>query len=136
MVVVHAFMPSTWEAEAGAFLSSRPAWSTELIPGQPELHRETLSQKQNKNKNKQTNKKQPPKNNPPKKNQKQKQTFIYSLKNLYKYTVYLGYIYPYFFLQISQDPSIILPSQTSCYHYIYTYIYITLTTINALDMHM
>jgi hypothetical protein len=24
-----AFDPSTWEAEAGGFLSSRPAWSTE-----------------------------------------------------------------------------------------------------------
>ena len=28
-VVVHSFNPSTWEAEAGGFLSSRPAWSTE-----------------------------------------------------------------------------------------------------------
>jgi hypothetical protein len=28
-VVVHSFNPSTWEAEAGEFLSSRPAWSTE-----------------------------------------------------------------------------------------------------------
>jgi hypothetical protein len=28
-LVVHAFDPSTWEAEAGRFLSSRPAWSTE-----------------------------------------------------------------------------------------------------------
>jgi hypothetical protein len=28
-VVVHAFNPSTREAEAGGFLSSRPAWSTE-----------------------------------------------------------------------------------------------------------
>jgi hypothetical protein len=27
-VVVHAFNPSTWEAEAGGFLSLRPAWST------------------------------------------------------------------------------------------------------------
>jgi hypothetical protein len=27
-VVVHAFNPSTREAEAGGFLSSRPAWST------------------------------------------------------------------------------------------------------------
>ena len=25
----HAFNPSIWEAEAGGFLSSRPAWSTE-----------------------------------------------------------------------------------------------------------
>jgi hypothetical protein len=28
-VVAHAFNSSTWEAEAGRFLSSRPAWSTE-----------------------------------------------------------------------------------------------------------
>jgi major histocompatibility complex class I len=27
-VVVHSFNPSTWEAEAGGSLSSRPAWST------------------------------------------------------------------------------------------------------------
>jgi hypothetical protein len=49
-LVVHSFKPSTWEA--GKLLSSRPAWSTEWVPGQPELYRETLSQK-----NKQTNKK-------------------------------------------------------------------------------
>jgi hypothetical protein len=28
-VVAQAFNPNTWEAEAGGFLSSRPAWSTE-----------------------------------------------------------------------------------------------------------
>jgi hypothetical protein len=28
-VVVHAFNPTTWEAETGCFLSSRPAWSTD-----------------------------------------------------------------------------------------------------------
>jgi hypothetical protein len=28
-VVAQAFNPSTWEEEAGEFLSSRPAWSTE-----------------------------------------------------------------------------------------------------------
>jgi hypothetical protein len=44
---VHAFNPSTWEAEAGEFLSLRPAWSTEWDPGQPGLYRETLSQKKN-----------------------------------------------------------------------------------------
>jgi hypothetical protein len=27
-VVAQAFNPSTWEAEAGRFLGSRPAWST------------------------------------------------------------------------------------------------------------
>jgi hypothetical protein len=44
-VVAYSFNPSTWEAEAGGFLNSRPAWSTEWVPGQPGLHRETLSQK-------------------------------------------------------------------------------------------
>jgi hypothetical protein len=44
-IVVHAFNPSTREAEAGGFLSSRPAWSTKWVPGQPGLYRETLSQK-------------------------------------------------------------------------------------------
>jgi hypothetical protein len=29
-VVAHAFNPSTQEAEAGGFLSSRPAWSTKV----------------------------------------------------------------------------------------------------------
>jgi major histocompatibility complex class I len=28
-VVAHTFNPSTWETEAGRFLNSRPAWSTE-----------------------------------------------------------------------------------------------------------
>jgi hypothetical protein len=35
-VVAHAFNPSTWEAEAGGFLSSRPAWSAEWVPGYTE----------------------------------------------------------------------------------------------------
>jgi hypothetical protein len=48
-VVAHAFNPSTREAEAGRFLSLRPAWSTKWVPGQPGLYRETLSRK-NKNK--------------------------------------------------------------------------------------
>jgi hypothetical protein len=37
-VVAHG----TWEAEAGRFLSLRPAWSTKWVPGLPRLHRETL----------------------------------------------------------------------------------------------
>jgi hypothetical protein len=53
-VVVYAFNSSTWEAEAGGFLRSRPAWSTKRVPGQPGLHRETLSLKNKK----QTNKKE------------------------------------------------------------------------------
>jgi hypothetical protein len=57
VVVAHAFNPSIWEAEAGEFLSSRPAWSTEWVPGQPGLHREILSGKpKTKTKNKQTKK--------------------------------------------------------------------------------
>jgi hypothetical protein len=51
-VVAHAFNPSSWEAEAGGFLSSRPAWSTEQVPGQAGLHRETLPQKNKKKKKK------------------------------------------------------------------------------------
>jgi len=57
-LVAHAFNPSTREAEASGFLSSRPAWSTKWVPGQPGLHRETLSRK-----NKQTKKKTKQKNN-------------------------------------------------------------------------
>jgi hypothetical protein len=44
------FNPNTWEAEAGRFLSLRPAWSTEWVPGQPGLYRETLSRKTKKSK--------------------------------------------------------------------------------------
>jgi hypothetical protein len=40
-MVAHAFNPSTWEAEAGGFLSSRPAWSTEQVPGQPRATQRT-----------------------------------------------------------------------------------------------
>jgi hypothetical protein len=32
-VMSHTFNLSTQEAEAGGFLSSRPAWSTERVPG-------------------------------------------------------------------------------------------------------
>ena len=65
-MVAHAFNPSTWEAEAGVFQSLRPAWSTEWVPGQPGLHRETLSRKtkQNKTKNKNKQKKKKMKKTP------------------------------------------------------------------------
>jgi hypothetical protein len=43
--VAQAFNPSTWEAEAGEFLSSRPAWYTEWVPGQPGLYREIVLEK-------------------------------------------------------------------------------------------
>jgi hypothetical protein len=58
-VVAHAFNPSIWEAEAGGFLSSRLAWSTKWVPGQPRRHKETLSRK-NKNKNKKPNQNKKP----------------------------------------------------------------------------
>ena len=39
-LVVHAFDPSTGEAERGRWisLSTRPSWSTQGVPGQPRLH--------------------------------------------------------------------------------------------------
>jgi hypothetical protein len=55
----HAFNPSTRGAEAGGFLSSRPAWSTKWVPGQPGLHRETLSWKNKKIKTKPKNPQNP-----------------------------------------------------------------------------
>jgi hypothetical protein len=51
--VVHSFNPRTWEAEAGGFLRSRPACSTEWVPGESGQYRENLSQKKPKNKTKQ-----------------------------------------------------------------------------------
>ena len=51
-MVAHTYNPSTWEPEAGRFLSSRPAWSTKWVPGQPGLYRETLSRKTKKKKKK------------------------------------------------------------------------------------
>ena len=49
-VVVHTFNPSIREAEEDRFLSSWPAWSTEWVPGQPGVYRETLSRKTKKRK--------------------------------------------------------------------------------------
>jgi hypothetical protein len=56
-VVVHAFNPSTWEAEAGRFLSSRPAWSTEFQDSQDYTEKSHLEKtKQSKTKQNKTNK--------------------------------------------------------------------------------
>jgi hypothetical protein len=44
-MVAHTFHPSTQEAEAGGSLSSRSAWSTEWVLGQPGQHRATMSWK-------------------------------------------------------------------------------------------
>ena len=49
---VVAFNPSTWEAETGRFPSSRPAWSTKWVPGQPGLHLSRKNQKPKQNKKK------------------------------------------------------------------------------------
>lgn len=47
-IVVHAFnaMHLGLMAEAGGCLSLRPTWPTQQVPGQPGVHRETLSQEQ------------------------------------------------------------------------------------------
>jgi hypothetical protein len=55
--MAHTFNPNTREAEAGRFLSSRPAWSTKWVPGQPGLtEKPCLKKPKNKQTNKQTNK--------------------------------------------------------------------------------
>jgi hypothetical protein len=46
--VIHILNLGTKEAEAGVSLSSQPAWSTEQVPGQPGIHRETLSREEKK----------------------------------------------------------------------------------------
>ena len=43
--MVHVFNHSMQEAEVGRSLSSRPAWSTELVLGQSGLQRKILSQR-------------------------------------------------------------------------------------------
>jgi hypothetical protein len=47
-MVVHAFNPGTQEQRQVDLCGLRPAWSTDLVPGQPGLHRETLSYKRKK----------------------------------------------------------------------------------------
>jgi hypothetical protein len=44
-ILTQVFSPSTWKAEASGSMHLRPAWSTEWVPGQPGLQRETLSWK-------------------------------------------------------------------------------------------
>jgi hypothetical protein len=57
-VVAHAYNPSTWKAEAGGFLSSRPAWSTSEFQDsqgyteKPCLENKTKQNKTNKQKTK------------------------------------------------------------------------------------
>jgi hypothetical protein len=47
-MVAHAFNPSTWEAEAGGFLSSKPAWSTEFQNSQGYTEKPGLKKPKNK----------------------------------------------------------------------------------------
>ena len=55
-MVAQPFNLSNWKAEAGRFLSLRPAWSTEWVPGQPgDIEKPWFENKQT---NKQTNKQQ------------------------------------------------------------------------------
>jgi hypothetical protein len=54
---MHTFDPNTQEAEVSESLSSGPAWSTKQVPGQPRLHKETLSQNKTKQKNNKTKQK-------------------------------------------------------------------------------
>jgi hypothetical protein len=65
VVVAHTFNPSTWEAEAGGFLSSRTAWSTKVsFRTARAIQRNPVSKNKNKNKKKKKEKKslqQPPK---------------------------------------------------------------------------
>jgi hypothetical protein len=52
----NTFNPSTQEAGAGGSLSSRPAWFTEEVSGQLDLHKETLLPCHEKSKEKNPNK--------------------------------------------------------------------------------
>ena len=50
--MVHALIPSTWEAEELGFFISRPPWSTECLPGQSGIHKKSQSPKTKITKNK------------------------------------------------------------------------------------
>ena len=51
-MVAHTFNPSTWEAEAGGFLSSRPAWSQVSSRTAKATQRSPVSKNQKKGKKK------------------------------------------------------------------------------------
>jgi hypothetical protein len=55
-VVTYAFNSSTWEAEAGGFLSSRPAWSRVSSRTARAIQRNPVSKSKTKPTNQQTNK--------------------------------------------------------------------------------
>ena len=74
-MVAHTFSLSTQGAEAGRSLSLKPVWSTAIVLGQPGLHKETLSQ------NKQTNKQT--------KNKQAKNVFMY-INNIKRLKTHIG----------------------------------------------
>ena len=50
--MVHTFNTSTWEAESGGFLNSRPAWSTEFQDSQGYTEKPCLEKPKKKRKEK------------------------------------------------------------------------------------
>jgi hypothetical protein len=46
VVMVYAFNFSIWKVEAGRSLGSRPAWSTERVPGEPKLYKKPYLEQQ------------------------------------------------------------------------------------------
>ena len=70
--MVHAFNPNVLEAGGGVSLSSRPAWCPEGVPGQPGLHRKTLSWKTKKRKKKKKKKKKEKEKEKEKENEKER----------------------------------------------------------------
>jgi hypothetical protein len=53
-MVAHTFNPSTWEAKAGGFLSSRLAWAIQRNPvsknQKPKINKQTTTKKKKKEK--------------------------------------------------------------------------------------
>jgi hypothetical protein len=78
-VVVHAFNPSTWEAEAGGFLSSRSAWclQSEFQDSQGYTEKPCLEKPKPKNPKAQKppNPQNPQKQHPPKGKKNKKQVY-------------------------------------------------------------
>jgi hypothetical protein len=75
--VPYTFNSSTWEAEAGRFLSSRPALSTEFQVSQDYTEKPCLGKKKTKNKNK----KNKNKNKKTQTNQKKEKKISYKKKS-------------------------------------------------------
>jgi hypothetical protein len=71
-VVVHTFNTSTWEAESGGFLNSRPAWSTEFQDSQGYTEKPCLEKPQKKEKKRKEKKRKEKK----RKEKKRKKVFI------------------------------------------------------------